>query len=41
MSDDSATGNDGATELSAEEREGLIPTCITLRRELNQARRAR
>jgi Fic-DOC domain mobile mystery protein B len=40
VNDDAATGNDGATLLSAEEREGLIPTYITLRRELNEAEEA-
>ena len=29
--------DDAATPLTAEERDGLIPTYVTLRRELNQA----
>lgn len=37
MSDPLAPQDDGATELSPEEREGLIPSYITTRAELNEA----
>jgi Fic-DOC domain mobile mystery protein B len=40
MTDPLAPQDDGGTELSAEEKEGLIPSYITLRRELNEAEQA-
>jgi hypothetical protein len=40
MTDPLAPQDDGGTELSGEEKEGLIPSYITLRRELNEAEQA-
>lgn len=40
MTDSLLTDVDGATPLNNEEREGLIPSCITLRREVNAAEQA-
>ena len=40
MTDPSGPQDDGGTELTEEEREGLIPSYITLRRELNEAEQA-
>jgi Fic-DOC domain mobile mystery protein B len=40
MSDPLLEEDDAATPLTAEEREGLIPSYVTLRRELNEAEQA-
>jgi len=40
MSDPLFEQDDAATPLAPEEREGLIPSYITLRRELNEAEQA-
>jgi len=40
MTDPSGPQDDGGTELAEEEREGLIPSYITLRSELNEAEQA-
>ena len=40
MTDPPGPPDDGGTELSEEEREGLIPSYITLRSELNEAEQA-
>jgi len=40
MTDPFGPQDDGGTELTEEEREGLIPSYITLRRELNEAEQA-
>lgn len=40
MTDSPVPQNDGGTELTEEEREGLIPSYITLRTELNEAEQA-
>ncbi len=40
MTDPLIPEDDGGTELTAEEREGLIPSYITLRSELNEAEQA-
>lgn len=40
MSDPLLEQDDAATPLAPEEREGLIPSYITLRRELNEAEQA-
>ena len=40
MTDPSSQQDDGGTELTEEEREGLIPSYITLRSELNEAEQA-
>jgi Fic-DOC domain mobile mystery protein B len=40
MTDSLVPEDDGGTELSEEEREGLIPSYITLRNELNEAEQA-
>jgi len=40
MTDSLVTQNDGETGLSEEEKEGLIPSYITLRSELNEAEQA-
>src|SRR5882672_9810805 len=40
MTDPLAGEDDASTQLSAEEREGLIPSYITLRGELNEAEQA-
>jgi len=40
MTDPPIPQDDGGTELAEEEREGLIPSYITLRRELNEAEQA-
>ena len=40
MTDPLLPENDGGTELTAEECEGLIPSYITLRSELNEAEQA-
>ncbi|MCP4901583.1 MAG: cell filamentation protein Fic, partial [bacterium] len=40
MTDPLVPQDDGRTELTEEEREGLIPSYITLRNELNEAEQA-
>ena len=40
MSDPLLEADDASTPLTAEEREGLIPSYVTLRRELNEAEQA-
>jgi hypothetical protein len=40
MSDHLFEQDDAATPLAPEEREGMIPSYITLRRELNEAEQA-
>ena len=40
MTDPSGPQDDGGTELTEEEREGLIPSYVTLRSELNEAEQA-
>lgn len=40
MSDPLLEADDAATPLTAEERDGLIPSYITLRHELNEAEQA-
>ena len=40
MTDLSGPQDDGGTELTEDEREGLIPSYITLRNELNEAEQA-